>query len=184
MPTFFKTAAKFRAWLERHGATESELVVGFYKRGSGRPSITWPESVDEALCFGWIDGIRRRLDDVSYTIRFTPRRAGSVWSAINVDKVRKLQAEGRMTKAGLDAFARLDEAKSRGYSYEQVRRAELEAEQVAAFRKNKAAWAFFEAQPPSYRHMIAWYVISAKRPETRQARLARVIEASAAGRRL
>lgn len=184
MPTFFETPAKFRAWLERHGATESELVVGFYKRGSGRPSITWPESVDEALCFGWIDGVRRRLDDVSYTIRFTPRRPGSVWSAINIDKVRALKAAGRMTAAGLEAFARFDEEKSRGYSYEQVKRAELEPTQAAVFRKNKAAWAFFESQPPSYRHMIAWYVISAKRPETRQARLAKAIEASAAGRRL
>lgn len=184
MPTFFETAAKFRAWLERHGETETELVVGLYKRGSGRPSITWPESVDAALCFGWIDGVRKRLDGVSYTIRFTPRRAGSVWSAINIDKVRKLQAAGRMTEAGLAAFARRDEEKSRTYSYEQVKCAELEPEQEAAFRKNKPAWKFFESQPPSYRHMVAWYVTSAKRLETRQVRLAKVIEASAAGRRV
>ncbi|MGK2856642.1 MAG: YdeI/OmpD-associated family protein [Thermoanaerobaculia bacterium] len=184
MPTFFETAEKFRRWLERHGKTETELVVGFYKRGSGRSSLTWPESVDEALCFGWIDGVRARIDDVSYTIRFTPRRAASIWSAINIDKVRALQAAGRMTEAGLATFARRNEEKSRTYSYEQVKRAELEPAQAAAFRKNKPAWRFFESQPPSYRHMVAWYITSAKRPETREARLAKVIEASAAGRRV
>ncbi len=184
MPTFFETPAKFRAWLKRHGAGESELVVGFYKKGSGRPTITWPESVDEALCFGWIDGVRNRIDQHSYKIRFSPRRPSSIWSAINVEKVRNLQAAGRMTAAGLEAFARRDERKSRAYSYEQAKRAELEAAQEAEFRMNKKAWTYFQAQSPSYRHMAAWYVVCAKRAETRQARLARVIEVSAKGLRL
>jgi len=183
-PIFFETPAKFRAWLRRHAATASELVVGFYKRDSGLRSITWEESVDEALCFGWIDGVRTRIDDRSYRIRFTPRRPTSAWSAINMRKVRLLQEQGRMTQAGLDAFARRNDAKSRIYAYEQVRRAELEPAQQAQFRRNRKAWAFFAAQAPNYRHRFAWYVTSAKRPETRQARLAKLIEASARGVRL
>ena len=184
MLTFFKTPAEFRAWLARHGAVESELVVGFYKRESGRPSMTWSESVDEALCFGWIDGVRTRIDEHSYKIRFSPRKPTSIWSAVNVEKVRVLQAAGRMTKAGLDAFARRSEERSRAYSYEQTKRAVLEPAQEAKFKKNKKAWKFFEAQPPSYRRMAAWYVVSAKRPETRQTRLTKVIEASANGVRI
>ena len=184
MLTFFKTPAEFRAWLARHGAVESELVVGFYKRESGRPSMTWSESVDEALCFGWIDGVRTRIDEHSYKIRFSPRKPTSIWSAINVEKVRVLQAAGRMTKAGLDAFARRSEERSRAYSYEQTKRAVLEPAQEAKFKKNKKAWKFFEAQPPSYRRMAAWYVVSAKRPETRQIRLTKVIQASANGARI
>ena len=146
--------------------------------------MTWSESVDEALCFGWIDGVRTRIDDDSYKIRFSPRKPTSVWSAINVEKVRALQVDGRMTRAGLDAFARRNEEKSRTYSDEQAKRAELGAAQVAEFKRNRKAWRFFEAQPPSYRHMAAWYVISAKRPETRHARLTRIIEASASGVRI
>jgi uncharacterized protein YdeI (YjbR/CyaY-like superfamily) len=184
MPTFFETPAKFRAWLKRHGSTETELVVGFYKLGSGRASMTWSESVDEALCYGWIDGVRTRIDQHSYKIRFSPRKPTSIWSAINIEKVKILQAAGRMTQAGLDAFARRREEKSRTYSYEQAKRAELEPEQVTEFQRNKKAWRFFKAQPRSYRHMTAWYVISAKRPETRKARLARVIEVSAGAARL
>ena len=184
MPTFFKTPGKFRAWLAQHSAIESELVVGFYKRESGRPSMTWSESVDEALCFGWIDGVRTRIDEHSYKIRFSPRKPTSIWSAINVEKVRVLQAAGRMTKAGLDAFARRNEDRSRAYSYEQAKRAVLEPAQEAEFKKNKKAWKFFEAQPPSYRRMAAWYVVSAKRPETRQTRLTKVIQASANGVRI
>ena len=184
MLTFFKTPAEFRAWLARHGAVESELVVGFYKRESGRPSMTWSESVDEALCFGWIDGVRTRIDEHSYKVRFSPRKPTSIWSAINVEKVRVLQAAGRMTKAGLDAFARRSEDRSRAYSYEQAKRAVLGPGQEAEFKKNKKAWKFFEAQPPSYRRMAAWYVVSAKRPETRQTRLTKVIHASANGVRI
>jgi len=184
MAKFFKTPGKFRAWLARHGAIKSELIVGFYKRQSGHPSMTWSESVDEALCFGWIDGIRARIDEHSYKIRFSPRKRTSIWSAINIEKVRALQAAGRMTKAGLDAFARRSEDKSRAYSYEQAKRAVFEPEQESEFKKNKQAWKFFEAQPPSYRHMAAWYVVSAKRPETRQTRLARIIQASRNGVRI
>jgi uncharacterized protein YdeI (YjbR/CyaY-like superfamily) len=184
MPTFFETPAKFRAWLKRFSATETELVVGFYRIGSGRPSMTWSESVDEALCFGWIDGVRTRIDKHSYKIRFSPRKPTSIWSAINIEKVKLLRASGSMQQAGIDAFARRNEEKSRTYSYEQAKRAELEPEQVAEFQKNKKAWKFFKAQPPSYRHMAAWYVISAKRPETRKARLAKIIKVSASGVRL
>ncbi|MCU0895446.1 MAG: YdeI/OmpD-associated family protein [Rhodospirillales bacterium] len=184
MPRFFASAAEFRRWLSEHGATASELVVGFHKRGSGRPSLTWSESVDEALCFGWIDGVRTRIDEHSYKIRFSRRRPGSIWSEINSGKVKRLQAAGRMTPAGLEAYARRDERKTRRYSYEQARRAEFEPAQLAEFRKHGKAWEFFEAQPPSYRHMAAWFVVSAKRPQTRQARLAKVIEASASGQRI
>lgn len=184
MPTFFETPAKFRAWLKRHSSKKTELVVGFYKRGSGRPSMTWSQSVDEALCYGWIDGVRTRIDKHSYKIRFSPRKSTSIWSSINIEKVKVLQATGRMTQAGLDAFARRNEEKSRTYSYEQAKRAELEPTHVAEFQRNKKAWEFFKAQPPSYRHMAAWYVISAKRPETRNARLAKVIEVSTSGARL
>ncbi|HEX4859062.1 MAG TPA: YdeI/OmpD-associated family protein [Usitatibacteraceae bacterium] len=184
MPTFFKTPAAFRAWLTRHAATRRELLVGFYKRGSGRQSVTWSESVDEALCFGWIDGVRKKVDEESYTIRFSPRRPGSTWSAINIDKVRVLEAAGRMTPAGLEAFAHRNEDKSRIYAYEQAKRAEFCAENLATLRADKVAWAYFSAQPPSYRHLAAWYVESAKRPETRAARLAKVIAASARGVRI
>lgn len=184
MPRFFETAEQFRAWLERHGASEAELVVGFAKRATGRPSMTWPESVDEALCHGWIDGVRTHIDEHSYQIRFTPRRPGSTWSAINIDKVRALQAAGRMTRAGLDAFERRSEAKSRTCAYEQAAHATFAPEQAAEFRRHRRAWEFFEAQPPSYRHRAAWHVVSAKRAETRQARLARVIAASAGGVRI
>jgi uncharacterized protein YdeI (YjbR/CyaY-like superfamily) len=183
-PTFFDSPAELRAWFQRHGTSETELIVGYYKRGSGRPSITWPESVDEALCFGWIDGVRTRIDDVSYKIRFTPRRPTSTWSAINIAKVDALQSAGRMTSPGLDAFARRNEEKSRTYAYEQAKHAQLEPAQEAEFRKKRKAWRFFEAQPPSYRHRAAWYVISAKRADTRQARLAKVIDASAQGLRI
>lgn len=184
MPRFFRTAAEFRSWLEKHAGTERELVVGFHKVGSGRPSMTWPESVDEALCHGWIDGVRKRVDEHSYTIRFTPRKPGSTWSAINIAKVGVLEAQGRMTEAGRQAFARRREEKSRTYSYEQRDAAQLSPEEAAAFRKNKAAWRYFEAQPPGYRRVAIHYVASAKRPETRQARLAKLIEASEKGVRL
>lgn len=183
-PTFFATAAEFRAWLRRHGTSEAELIVGFHKRDSGLPSMTWPESVDEALCFGWIDGVRSRVDERSYKIRFTPRRPTSTWSAINIARVEVLQIEGRMAPAGLQAFQRRSEAKSRTYAYEQALHAELSPAQLAEFRKHRKAWQFFHAQPTSYRHRAAWHVTSAKREQTRQARLARLIEASANGLRI
>jgi len=183
-PTFFKTSDAFRAWFAKHAATESELVVGFYKRGSGHASITWPESVDEALCVGWIDGVRTRIDDEAYKIRFTPRKPTSTWSAINIERVRVLTLEGRMTDAGLQAFAHRREAKSKIYAYEQQEAAALDAQEEALFRKHKAAWTFFEAQPPGYRHQMLWRIVSAKRQATREARLAKLVEASQNGKRL
>jgi len=183
-PTFFPTPADFRAWLAEHHATVPELLVGFYKKDSGRPSITWPEAVDEALCFGWIDGVRRRIDDASYSIRFTPRRAGSIWSAVNVARVAELTAAGRMEPAGLAAFAARTEAKTAIYAYEQRSTAALSPAEEQAFRADAAAWAFFQAQAPSYQRSATWWVISAKQEATRRKRLATLIADSAAGRRL
>jgi uncharacterized protein YdeI (YjbR/CyaY-like superfamily) len=183
-PIFFESPSGFRSWLEKHAAGESELIVGFHKRATDRPSMTWPESVDEALCFGWIDGVRTRIDDHSYKIRFTPRKPSSTWSAINIERVVVLQKEGRMIEAGLTAYAHRKEAKSRTYAYEQAETATLEPKELAQFRKNKAAWKYFEAQPPGYRHLSIWRIVSAKRAETRQSRLAKLIEASQNGLRL
>src|SRR5687768_6850141 len=180
---FFKTPADLRRWFARHRDTETELWIGYYKKDSGRPSVTWPETVDEALCVGWIDGIRKRIDDVSYKIRFTPRRTGSIWSAVNIGRVAVLKAEGRMGAPGLAAFADRREYKSGIYSYEQ-RPQELPEPYLSAIRKNQRAWAFLEAQPPSYRKLVAWFVVSAKKDETRATRLQRLIEACAAGKRL
>jgi len=184
MPTFFETAAEFSAWLAKHAVTESELIVGFYKRGTGRPCMTWPESVDEALCFGWIDGVRKNIDEQSYQIRFTPRKPTSTWSAINIERVKVLQSEGRMKEAGLKAYSHRREAKSKIYAYEQADAAALEPKEEAQFRRNQPAWKFFQAQPPSYRHLVIWRIVSAKRAETRQARLAKLIEASQNEQRL
>jgi len=181
-PIFFATPAAFRAWLEEHHATSQEVLVGFYKKGSGRPSITWPESVDEALCFGWIDGVRRGIDDVSYSIRFTPRKRRSTWSAVNIERVKELTQMGRMRPAGLKAFAERTEAKSGIYAYEQKNNAALDAAYEQRFRANKAAWDFFQSQAAGYRKTAIWWVISAKREETRLKRLATLIEDSANGR--
>ena len=181
-PRFFATPQDFRAWLEEHHSDAGELLVGYYKKGSGRPSITWPESVDEALCFGWIDGIRRRIDDESYSIRFTPRRARSIWSAVNIARAGELIAEGRMTPAGLAAFEVRDEARSAIYSYEQRRKAKLEPEQEARLRADPAAWEWFQSRPPSWRQGAIYWITSAKKPETRERRLATLIEDAAAGR--
>jgi uncharacterized protein YdeI (YjbR/CyaY-like superfamily) len=183
-PTFFATPADFGAWLQQHHETEKELLVGFYKRGSGRPSLTWPESVDEALCFGWIDGVRRSRDEESYTIRFTPRKPGSTWSAVNVGRVEELTRLGRMRPAGLAAFEKRSEAKTGTYAYEQKEGAELEKAEEKQLCANKAAWEFFQAQPPWYRRNAIWRVVSAKKEETRTKRLAKLIEESAQGRRL
>jgi uncharacterized protein YdeI (YjbR/CyaY-like superfamily) len=184
MPEFFETATLWRAWLAKFAAAESELVVGFYKRGSGRPSVSWPEAVDEALCVGWIDGVRKNIDAQSYQIRFTPRKATSTWSAVNIERVDALQRQGRMKPGGLNAFSHRREARSRTYSYEQAEAAELSREEEARFREHEAAWAFFQAQPAGYRHLVVWRVISAKRAETREKRLAKLIEASENGTRL
>ena len=182
-PTFFATPAEMRAWLAGHHAAEKELLVGFRKVGSGQPGVTWPEAVDEALCFGWIDGVRRRVDDAIYTIRFTPRRKGSIWSAVNIRRVAALQAAGRMEAAGLTAFAARQENKSGIYAYEN-RPAELPSAYLEALQANPAARAFFEAQPPSYRRTAVWQIVSAKQEATRQKRLAKLIAGCAAGRRI
>jgi uncharacterized protein YdeI (YjbR/CyaY-like superfamily) len=181
-PTFFATPADLRAWLERHHADERELLVGFYKKGSGRPTITWPESVDEALCFGWIDGVRRSIDADSYSIRFTPRQKRSIWSAVNIKRAQELIELGRMTPAGLAAFEARTDDRSGVYSHERRTAAELDADQQARFEADAAAWAWFQSRPPSYRRAALHWVTSAKRPETRERRLATLIADSAAGR--
>lgn len=183
-PRFFATPAAFRAWLDAHHDQHTELIVGFYRKGSGKPSITWPESVDEALCYGWIDGIRRSLDEHSYTIRFTPRKATSIWSNVNIAKVEALIAAGRMMPAGLAAWNRRDPVRSGIYAFERQQPAEFDAEMLRRFKANRAAWKYFDAQPPGYRRLVTHYVISAKRPETRAKRLAAVIACSARGERL
>ncbi len=182
-PRFFSTPTDFRSWLESHHDEEKELLVGFYKKGSGKPSITWPESVDQALCFGWIDGVRRRIDDERYSIRFTPRRKGSNWSAINIGRVQELIEQGLMHPAGLEAFERRTEDGSRVYSYEK-QEAVLDPDFETRFRSNKGAWTFFSEQAPSYRRVAIYWVMSAKRPETRERRLATLIDDSAHKRRL
>lgn len=183
-PTFFPTAADFRAWLEAHAETATELVVGFYKRGSGLPSLDWPESVDEALCYGWIDGVRTRIDDKAYKIRFTPRKEKSTWSAVNIARVQVLMQEGRMRPAGLAAFERRSEERSRIYAYEQQEEVELTPSEEVAFRHHPEAWDFFQRQGPGYRRRCIWHIHSAKKAETRQVRLQRLIEASARGESL
>ena len=180
-PTFFATPADFRAWLAANHTTTDELWVGFYKKASGRPSITWPESVDEALCYGWIDGLRQRLDDERYVIRFTPRRPGSNWSEVNRRRVAALIDAGRMQPAGLAAYEARDAAGAVSYSYEN-RPERLEEPYEAEFRAHADAWAYWQAQPTHYRRGTAHWVMSAKREETRRKRLATLIEDSAAGR--
>ena len=181
---FFASAVQFANWLEKYGQTHSELIVGYYKRGSRRASMTWPESVDAALCFGWIDGVRKRIDEHSYQIRFTPRKPQSIWSAVNLERVRVLRSEGRMREPGLEAFSFSRPAKSRIYSYEQSKTAALERSEEAQFRKAKAAWKFFAAQPRGYRHLVIWRIVSAKRATTRASRLEALIKASQEQRRL
>jgi uncharacterized protein YdeI (YjbR/CyaY-like superfamily) len=183
-PKFFPNPAAFRQWLEANAGERTELLVGFHKVATGRPSLSWSESVDEALCFGWIDGVRRRIDDATYSIRFTPRNPDSIWSAINIAKVDKLQSQGRMTPAGLKAFALRTEAKSIVYSHEQTETAELSAEELVAFKRNQPAWAYFESTPPGYKKVVLHWVTGAKKAETRAARLGKLVVASAAGERV
>lgn len=177
-PIFFSTPSAFRRWLARNHAGATELWVGYYRKDSGRPSITWPESVDEALCVGWIDGIRKKVDDASYKIRFTPRRAKSTWSAVNIARIAVLTGEGRMQPAGIAAFARRDESNSARYSFENRASAKLSDTDEGEFRRDPVAWEFFLRQPAGYRRLAAWWVISAKRPETRRKRLERLIQQS------
>jgi uncharacterized protein YdeI (YjbR/CyaY-like superfamily) len=182
-PIFFAAPEDFRDWLERHHGSATELWVGFHKVHTGKPSLTWPQSVDEALCYGWIDGVRKSLGADGYMIRFTPRRPTSIWSAVNLKRVPELVAEGRMRPAGLAAYERRDDAKSAVYAYENRPKA-FDAESERAFRARKKAWAFFEAQPPYYRRVVVYWVMEAKRPETRAKRLTTLIECSARGERL
>ena len=184
LPKFFPTPGDWRRWLEKNHASKPELWVGFHKKGSGRPSITWPESVDEALCFGWIDGVRKTIDAESYVIRFTPRRKGSIWSAVNIRRVGELTREKRMHDSGLRTFETRDPKKSGLYSFEQRTNAKFSADYEKEFKRNRGAWAFFEAQPPGYRKVATFYVMSARREETRARRLATLIRDSAAGRRI
>jgi uncharacterized protein YdeI (YjbR/CyaY-like superfamily) len=181
-PKFFATAVELREWLERNHATATELLVGFYKRGSGKPSITWQELVDEELCFGWIDSVRKGIDEVSYSNRLTPRKARSTWSAVNIARAKELIRLGRMHPAGQKAFERRTDERSAIYSYEQRKKARLDPEAERSFRANKKAWAFFQAQAPGYRKTAIWWVMSAKREETRQRRLATLIGDSQNGR--
>ena len=182
-PTFFEAPAAFRQWLEKNHDKESELLVGFYKKDSGRPSITWPESVDQALCFGWIDGVRRRIDEISYSIRFTPRKRASTWSAINIGRATELTRLGLMRPAGAKAFEQRSDDKSRIYSYENAPRTLPRADEKR-FRANKKAWKYFNDQPPSYRRVAIYWILSAKKEETRERRLATLIDDSAHSRRL
>ncbi len=184
LPTFFASAADFRAWLEAQHASATELLVGFHKVGSGQPSMTWSESVDEALCWGWIDGVRKRIDDARYQIRFTPRRPGSIWSLVNVRKVATLIEQGRMRPAGLAAYAARSESKTGVDAFERALAAELDAAELGRFQQQPAAWDCFEATPPSCRKVVLHWVASAKQPATRARRLAQLIEACAARRRL
>jgi len=183
-PTFFATPEEFRDWFVANAASADELLVGFYKKGSGLPSITWPEAVDEALCVGWIDGVRKARDETSYTIRFTPRKPRSIWSTVNIARVVALTAGGRMQPAGLVAFAARAAERSEIYAYEQKDDPTLTPDEEAAFRAEPGAWDFFAAQRPSYRRTALWWIVSAKRPETRARRLATLIADSAAGRTL
>ena len=181
-PTFFPTAAAFRRWLEANHATVPELLVGFWKKACGKPSIDWPQARDQALCFGWIDGVRKSLGDEAYTIRFTPRRKGSIWSKVNVERHAALTAAGHMTPEGVRAYEE-NKHKSGLYSYEKPL-ASLTADETKLLRKTKAAWAYWEAQPPGYRKVVLNWITTAKRPETRAKRLATLIEDCAAGRRI
>jgi uncharacterized protein YdeI (YjbR/CyaY-like superfamily) len=180
-PVFFSSPAELRKWFAKNHASAAELIVGFYKKGSGRPSVTWAEAVDEALCVGWIDGVRRGLDEERYTNRFTPRRPTSTWSAVNIKRVAALTAEGRMQPAGLAAFARRKDNRSGPYSYE-TRPGALPEPYAARFKKNTRAWAFFESQPAGYRRTAIWWVLSAKREDTRLKRLDALIADARAGR--
>jgi len=181
-PSFFPKESEFRRWLEANHETAPELLVGFWKKGSGKPSIDWPQARDQALCFGWIDGVRRSLGDDAYTIRFTPRRKGSIWSKVNVERFAALKAAGLMTPAGERAYEE-NKGKSGLYAYERELAA-LTGEEEKLFRKDKAAWADWEKRPPGYRKTVLHWVTSAKKPETRAKRLATLIQSSAAGEKI
>jgi uncharacterized protein YdeI (YjbR/CyaY-like superfamily) len=182
-PTFFAKPADFRKWLEKNHRKETELLVGFYKVGSGKPSITWPESVDEALCFGWIDGVRKSIDEYSYTIRFTPRKTTSIWSAINIKKMETLIKEGRMREAGLESFKHRKEHKSKIYAYESEAK-KLSSAYEKKFKANKKAWEFFNAQSAYYKKRIIHRIMTAKQEVTQLKRLEEIITLSTKSKRL
>jgi uncharacterized protein YdeI (YjbR/CyaY-like superfamily) len=182
-PTFFKSSGAFRTWLEKHHGATSELWLGFYKKASGKKGLTYPEAVDGALCFGWIDGVKKRVDEDSYTHRFSPRRAGSIWSAINTRRAKELVALGLMTPPGLEVFARRDRAKTKLYSYEN-RPAAFDPALEKEFKANAAAWTFFRAQPPGYQKLMIFYVMGAKKDDARLRRLAALVKSSAEGKRI
>lgn len=182
-PTYFATSAAFRRWLKRHYGSTQELLVGFYTKASGKPSITWPEAVDQLLCFGWIDGVRKSINTDSYNIRVTPRRPGSTWSAVNINRAGKLRKLGLMHPAGLKAYTNRDERRAKRYSFERAR-VQLDPELERKFRQNRRGWKFFQAQPPWYRKTSLWWVVSAKQGTTRQRRLSILIGDSARSRRI
>jgi uncharacterized protein YdeI (YjbR/CyaY-like superfamily) len=181
-PTFFPTEGDFRRWLEANHDSAGELLVGFWKKGTGRPSVDWPQARDQALCFGWIDGVRKSLGDDAYTIRFTPRRKGSIWSKVNLQRFEALKGAGQMTPAGERALAE-STGPSGVYAYERPL-AKMSQEDEARFRKNKAAWANWEKRPPGYRKVVLHWVTSAKKPETRARRLATLIDSSSRGEKI
>ena len=180
---FFRSPSGFRRWLEKNHDKSQELWIGFYRKDSGKGGMTYHEALDEALCFGWIDGIRKKIDEYSFTNRFTPRKRNSIWSNVNVAHIERLKREGRMMPPGIAAFNAKDETRAGVYSFERER-AELEPQMKKRFRENAKAWKYFEAQPPYYRRIAAWWIISAKRDETREKRLAELIRVSSKEMRL
>jgi uncharacterized protein YdeI (YjbR/CyaY-like superfamily) len=182
-PRFFRSVAEFRRWLEANHARQPELLVGFYKKDSGRGGLTYAEALDEALCFGWIDGVRKSLGQDGYTIRFTPRRARSIWSQVNLRHMKRLLAAGRVRPPGRVAYEQRDEARTRRYAFERDAVA-FDPAQRKAFASNRRAWAFFQAQPPSYRKTVTWWVVQARKEETQQRRLEALIACCARGERV
>lgn len=182
-PKFFTTPEKFRAWLEKNHATADELEVGFHKKSSGLKSITYAEALDEALCFGWIDGVKRSYNETSYQQRFTPRRARSIWSLVNVKHVERLKKAGKMHAAGIAAFEQRDPKRTGIYAFENAPR-EISAEYEKEFRKTKGAWEYWQTYPPYLKKTVSYWVMSAKKEETRTARLRRLIESCAKGERI
>ncbi len=183
MARFFKSGDAFRRWLATHAGTARELVVGFYKKSSGHPGLTYAEALDQALCFGWIDGVRKSLDDERYTIRFSPRQAKSIWSRVNLRHIERLKKAGLMNRRGLEVFEGRDPARAGLYSFENRPRA-FDRHSQALFKATPVAWTFFRAQPPGYQRVATFYVMSAKREDTRLRRLQRVIDCSRCGERL
>ena len=182
-PTFFRSQAEFRRWLGTHHAATRELLVGFYRKGSGKSGITYQEAVDEALCFGWIDGVKKRVDASSYTHRFTPRKAGSFWSVVNTKRAKELVKLGLMAPPGLQAFERRDRTKTRQYSYERENPV-FDPALERAFKANAPAWTFFRSQPPGYQRILTFWIMSAKRDQARFRRLAALVKTSAEGKRM